>query len=158
MKLKDDNENFAIYRVEGGDSLSTFESLAALEKITVGEEGWSAESFRSEAEKENGYVLCIFRDDCTAALLTGYYATGEGDITNVAVAPDYRRKGLAQMLIAEFERLLPDDAGNIFLEVRESNTPAIELYKKCGFEKISIRKNFYTNPRENAIVMMKAEV
>lgn len=158
MTLKADNEDFAIYRVCGGDSPHIFEALAALEKITVGEEGWSAESFRTEAEKENGYVLCIFYEDCIAALLTGYYAAGEGDITNVAVAPEYRRKGLAQRIIAEFERLLPNDAENIFLEVRESNAPAIELYKKCGFEKISVRKNFYANPCENAIVMMKAEV
>lgn len=158
MTLKADNDNYNIYRVCGDDSPRIFESLAALEKITVGEEGWSAESFRSEAEKDNGYVLCIFCEDCVAALLTGYYAAGEGDITNVAVAPEHRRKGLAQRLIAEFERLLPDDSENIFLEVRESNTPAIELYKKCGFEKLSIRKNFYANPCENAIVMMKAEV
>ncbi len=158
MTQKTDNKDFAIYRVCGDTAPQTFEALAELEKITVGEEGWSAESFRSEAEKDNGYVLCIFCEDFVAALLTGYYAIGEGDITNVAVAPEHRRKGFAQMLIAEFERLLPDDAENIFLEVRESNTPAIELYKKCGFEKISVRKNFYANPPENAIVMMKAEV
>ena len=158
MTQKTDNENFKMYRVCRDTAPQTFEALAELEKITVGEEGWSAESFRSAAEKDNGYVLCIFCEDCVAALLTGYYAIGEGDITNVAVAPEHRRKGFAQMLIAEFERLLPDDAENIFLEVRESNIPAIELYKKCGFEKISVRKNFYANPPENAIVMMKAEV
>lgn len=158
MTQKADNEIYEIRRIRSNAAPLTFDALAALEKITVGEEGWSAESFRSEAEKENGYVLCIFCGNSAAALLTGYYAVGEGDITNVAVAPEYRRKGLAQRLIAEFEGLLPDDAEKIFLEVRESNAPAIELYRKCGFEKLSVRKNFYANPCENAIVMMKAEV
>lgn len=132
-----------------------FESLAELERITVGAKGWSAESFRSEAAKENGYVLYIMENDAVIALLTGYSAVGEGDITNVAVLPDYRRRGLAQRLIAEFERLLPDDAEDIFLEVRESNVPAIALYEKCGFERLSLRKNFYSRPRENAVVMKK---
>jgi len=136
-----------------------FDALAELEKLAIGAgEGWSAESFRSEAGKNNGFVLYIQSGDRTAALLTGYYAAGEGDITNIAVHPDFRRKGLAQALIVEFEKLLPDDAHEIFLEVRESNEPAENLYKKCGFEQISLRKNFYVNPRENAIVMKKGEV
>lgn len=152
MTQRTDNE---IYRVCGNTPSNVFDALAALEKITVGEDGWSASSFRSEAEKENGYVLCIFDNDRIAALLTGYYAVGEGDITNVAVAPEYRRRGLAQKLIAEFEILLPGDSEEIFLEVRESNFPAIALYEKCGFEKISVRKNFYSSPRENAVIMKK---
>ncbi len=148
-------DNYKVIRVLTGADLQIFERLAALESITVGEEGWSAESFRSEVEKENGYVLCIFCEERVAALLTGYYAVGEGDITNVAVDPDFRRKGMAKRLIAEFEAVLPDDAEEIFLEVRESNAPAIALYEKCGFERIAVRKNFYANPRENAVIMRK---
>lgn len=158
MTQKDNNVYSQIYRAVTHTDISVFRALEKLEKLTVGIDGWSAESFRSEAEKNNGYVLYILCGDSIAALLTGYSAAGEGDITNVAVAPEYRRKGLAKLLIAEFERLLPDNTENVFLEVRESNMPAIELYKECGFEKISVRKNFYENPCENAIVMMKAEV
>lgn len=134
---------------------NVFDALSELDKSTVGAEGWSAESFRSEAVKENGYVLYIVQEESVIALLTGYSAVGEGDVTNVAVLPEYRRKGLAGQLIAEFERLLPVDAESIFLEVRESNAPAIALYEKCGFERLSVRKNFYSSPRENAIVMRK---
>jgi ribosomal-protein-alanine N-acetyltransferase len=50
---------------------------------------------------------------------------------------------------------LPEITNSIFLEVRESNSPAIGLYKKFGFVKISIRKNFYSFPDENAVVMQK---
>lgn len=131
-----------------------FARLEQLEHITVSD-GWSAESFRSEAAKDNGYVLYIMEENNVIALLTGYYAFGEGDITNVAVHPDYRRRGLAAKLLSEFEKLLPEDAVDIFLEVRESNEPAIKLYEKCGFEYLSLRKNFYRDPRENAVVMKK---
>ena len=89
------------------------------------------------------------------ALLSGYHAVGEGDITSVAVHPDYRRKGLAKKLIEKFENSLPEDTESIFLEVRESNCGAIALYEKCGFERLSVRKNFYSQPRENAVVMQK---
>lgn len=144
-----------LQRADSKTAPEIFRELSAIDKMTVGEEGWSAESFRSEAEKENGYVLYETDGDRICALLTGYSAFGEGDITNVAVLPEYRRRGLAQRLIAEFERLLPEDAEEIFLEVRESNAPAAALYEKCGFERLSVRKNFYTEPCENAVVMRK---
>ena len=135
--------------------MDLFEKLSTLDKKCIGIDGWSADSFRSEVKKENGIVLCFINDENIIALLSGYFAEGEGDITSVAVEPEFCRNGLAKQLINEFEDHLPDSTENIFLEVRESNIPAIKLYQKCGFEKLSIRKNFYVNPRENAIVMMK---
>ncbi|MBO5104652.1 MAG: ribosomal protein S18-alanine N-acetyltransferase [Ruminococcus sp.] len=132
-----------------------YDELSALDKKCVGSDGWSAESFESEVKKNNGIVLCFLDNTNVIALLSGYFAEGEGDITSVAVDENFRRKGLAQRLVAEFEKLLPDSTENIFLEVRESNAPAINLYEKCGFEKLSVRKNFYINPRENAVVMIK---
>lgn len=132
-----------------------FEQLSALDKLCVGADGWSADSFRSEAEKDTGHILYITDSGKVIALLSGYHAVGEGDITSVAVHPDYRRKGLAKKLIEKFENVLPNDTESIFLEVRESNCGAIALYEKCGFERLSVRKNFYSQPRENAVVMQK---
>ncbi|MDE6797541.1 MAG: ribosomal protein S18-alanine N-acetyltransferase, partial [Ruminococcus sp.] len=106
--------------------------------------------------KDNGIVLCFVDGDNIIALLSGYFAEGEGDITSVAVDENFRRMGLAKKLITEFIKILPENTENIFLEVRENNVPAINLYKKCGFKKLSIRKNFYSNPAENAVVMVKA--
>lgn len=143
-----------IIRADKNTSAEIFSKLSELDKMLI-PDGWSENSFRSEAEKDGGYVLYIQENDRIAALLTGYYAIGEGDITNVAVHPDFRRKGLAKLLIAEFQRLLPEDAEEIFLEVRESNFPAIALYENCGFERIALRKNFYDNPREHAVIMKK---
>ena len=145
-----------LIRVTAGAGKEIFEKLSALERKCVGNEGWSADSFRSEVGKDNGIVLCYVDGDNIIALLSGYFAEGEGDITSVAVDENFRRMGLAQKLITEFISILPENTENIFLEVRENNVPAINLYRKCGFEKLSIRKNFYSNPTENAVVMVKA--
>ena len=132
-----------------------YAKLAETEKLCI-PDGWSAESFKSESLKDNGIVLYIQENDgIISALLTAYTAIGEADITNVAVLPEYRRKGYATALISEFEKILPEDTEDILLEVRESNQSAINLYLKAGFEKISVRKRFYSNPTENALIMKK---
>ncbi|MCM1473187.1 MAG: ribosomal protein S18-alanine N-acetyltransferase, partial [Muribaculaceae bacterium] len=144
-----------LLRITAETDTEIFEKLSGLDKKCVGNDGWSADSFRSEVQKDNGIVLCFTDGNNIIALLSGYYAVGEGDITSVAVDENFRRLGLAQKLITEFIKNLPENTENIFLEVRENNTPAINLYKKCGFEKLSLRKNFYSNPYENAVVMVK---
>lgn len=76
----------------------------------------------------------------------------EGYVTNVAVLPAFRKQGVARALI---EAQLKHDMDFITLEVRQSNTPAIHLYAKMGFEKVGIRPDFYSNPDEDAIIMTK---
>ena len=66
-----------------------------------------------------------------------------------------RRKGIGDSLLEAFICTLPDTAEEIALEVRESNAPAIAIYKKNGFESVGIRKNFYSDPKENGIVMIR---
>lgn len=78
--------------------------------------------------------------------------SGEGYVTNVAVLPDFRRQGIAEMLI---KKQLENDMNFISLEVRKSNSPAISLYKKLGFETVGIRPHFYTSPDEDAVIMTK---
>ncbi len=79
-----------------------------------------------------------------------------GEITNVAVHPDYRRKGIASSLVGNLIRICEiNKLLYLNLEVRESNCKAISLYNKLGFEKVGIRKNYYKNPTENAILMTK---
>lgn len=148
-----------VKRADKNSPPELFERLSELDRLCVGAEGWSAGSFRSEAEKENGVVLYAEDEQSgrIAALLSGYHAVGEGDITSVAAAFEYRRMGLATRLIERFAELLPEDAENIFLEVRESNTAAAALYEKCGFTRLSLRKNFYADPDENAVVMVRSQ-
>lgn len=153
MRLRADMSGYEIKKAP--ISRETAEQLSELDKLCVGAEGWSAESFLSEADKENGIVLFITEGERIAALLSGYTAVGEADITSVAVHPDFRRRGYATALLKCFEEHLPKDTEYIFLEVRESNGGAVALYEKCGFERLAVRKDFYVLPRENAVVMRK---
>ena len=78
----------------------------------------------------------------------------EGYITNVAVSPDFRRRGIARALIAELTAKAEENKlAFVTLEVRESNAPAIALYTGAGFAPVGKRKNFYSNPTENAVLM-----
>ena len=75
---------------------------------------------------------------------------GEWEILNLATDPRHRRKGVARRLVAE---LLTSGVETVFLEVRESNVAAQELYKSLGFNAVSTRKDYYQNPPESAIVL-----
>lgn len=74
----------------------------------------------------------------------------EHEVLNIAVAPEWRRHGVAKLLI---ERTLPGLPGSVFLEVRASNVPALRLYESVGFQVAGERKDYYDHPRESAIVM-----
>jgi ribosomal-protein-alanine N-acetyltransferase len=80
----------------------------------------------------------------------------EGYITNVAVFPEYRRRGVAEQLIAVFDSFA---RGNrlalLTLEVRPSNAAAIALYRGLGFEEVGRRRNYYDLPKEDALIMTK---
>ena len=80
----------------------------------------------------------------------------ETDMMNVAVHPDFRRQGIAEKLILELiDRLKTMKSHCLTLEVRASNDPAIALYGKLGFEQVGRRKNYYRNPREDALILRK---
>jgi ribosomal-protein-alanine N-acetyltransferase len=75
---------------------------------------------------------------------------GEGEILNLAVRVDQRRRGIARRLL---ETWIRDGPGTIYLEVRESNMAALNLYKSLSFQELGIRKNYYEHPPEGAIVL-----
>ena len=117
---------------------------------------WSANSFIEASENENNiYLVCIENDE-----ITGYCGLwtvlGEGNVTNVAVTKTHRGKGYGRALLQELEkRGLEKDVSKFFLEVRQSNLVAQNLYLSLGYEKIGIRKNFYERPSEDAVIMSK---
>lgn len=146
---------YSFRRITSGCAPGIYEELSALDKICVGAEGWSAGSFQSETEKDNGIVIGAYAGERLSGLICGYFAGDEGDITSVAVDPEHRRKGIGRRLIELFLRELPENTESVFLEVRSSNAGAVSLYEKCGFVRLSIRKNFYNDPAEDALVMKK---
>ncbi len=115
--------------------------------------------FTSDAWSESSFVYAMESDELlslTAEIdgrVAGYIVVTrivEASIDSIAVSPEYRRQGVAEKLIWA---ALEGFSGDVFLEVRQSNLAARELYKKLGFEEISVRKNYYEKPTENAIIM-----
>lgn len=117
---------------------------------------WSAASFLQMIEKED---MAYYVAEEDGRLLGGsglLMIAGEGNITNVVVAPDARRRGVATGLLTHL-MMEGDRAGlTVYtLEVRVSNAAAIGLYEKLGFVSEGIRPNFYEKPAEDAMIMWK---
>ena len=126
---------------------------AEIERISLGEEAWSTQSI-IDTVAHNGHYLAAYIED-TFVGHGGFTAVlDEGYITNIAVHPSHRRKGIAFMLTeslkSEAQRL---NLSFLTLEVRESNLAAIKLYEKSGFQVVGKRKSFYSDPKEDAILM-----
>lgn len=77
----------------------------------------------------------------------------EGTLEKIAVAPAYRRRGVAEAILSAYIRFGRANLAFLTLEVRESNTPAIGLYEKLGFETVGRRKNYYREEHEDALLM-----
>lgn len=111
---------------------------------------WSRVDLEKQIELETSHFLVATVDGAAAGYMGLQVFSGEGYVTNIAVLPQYRRRGIARALINEE---LKNDMDFISLEVRKSNLPAISLYAQCGFERVGVRPNFYTSPDEDAVIM-----
>lgn len=117
---------------------------------------WSRQSLENELNNETSLFLVAKEENEVIGYIGMSIVIDEGYIFNVAVRESYRNMGVATALINE---LVTYGKKNNFcfitLEVRESNLPAISLYSKFGFIKAGERKDYYSNPKENAILMTK---
>jgi ribosomal-protein-alanine N-acetyltransferase len=101
-------------------------------------------------------VFAVLREEMIAGFLILSTVLDEAEILEVAVPENLRRSGIASELMDEvFGWCQKNGTGQIFLEVRESNFPARAYYKKYGFVENGLRKNYYRNPVENAVLMSK---
>jgi [ribosomal protein S18]-alanine N-acetyltransferase len=119
---------------------------------------WSRSMFAGELAKPSSISLGAF--DAATDTLVGYLITSRyvdaWHIMNLAVAAASRRRGIASDLLDELFRLTDDDPRRGYtLEVRVSNSNAIKLYERMGFERTGLRRAYYTDNREDAIVMWK---
>lgn len=114
---------------------------------------WSRNMFLEELQSKTALYYVAEENGKAIAYMGMHCVCGEGHITNVAVHPDYRKQGIAIKLISHFIGYgKENDFEFLTLEVRESNIPAISLYKKFGFTEVGVRKNYYEH-KENAILM-----
>lgn len=116
---------------------------------------WTREQLASQLPGDT-HIFLAAEDENGAAI--GYiglmYVLDEGYISNVAVSPEHRRQGIADMLLDELKaRAQAKKLSFLTLEVRQSNTPAQQLYKKHGYTEVGLRKNYYSRPVENAVLM-----
>ncbi len=130
-------------------------AIAGLETLCFSDP-WSENSIASELDNTLALWLVAMDEDTLCGYVGSQSVLGETDMMNIAVAPAYRRHGIAQMLIDSLVAQLKAQGNHsLTLEVRASNTPAVSLYEKQGFSQIGIRKNYYRNPREDALILKK---
>ena len=130
-------------------------AVAALEKICFSDP-WSENSVASELKNKLALWLVAEENGAVAGYIGSQTCTDESDVMNVAVHPDFRRRGIGEALVnALVAELKAMGSHCLTLEVRASNAPAIALYEKMGFHEIGRRKNYYRNPREDALILRK---
>ena len=117
---------------------------------------WSKQSLEEELNNETSLFLVAKEENEVIGYIGMSIVIDEGYIFNVAVRESYRNKGVATALINELVTYgKKNNFSFITLEVRESNLPAISLYSKFVFIKAGERKDYYSNPKENAILLTK---
>ncbi|MNM53205.1 Protease synthase and sporulation negative regulatory protein PAI 1 [compost metagenome] len=117
---------------------------------------WSYDSFKRELKNKLASYLVVIMDNRVIAYGGIWVILEEAHITNIAVHPDYRCKGIGETLLnALLDKAYARGAKEITLEVRVSNLPAQWLYKKLGFSEEGIRKNYYEDNKEDALIMWK---
>ena len=118
---------------------------------------WSERDICDTICTEGAMCYSAIKDGVPVAYIIGRIIAPEAEIYRIATHPDYRGRGVAYRLL---DYAVKTERGRglerLFLEVRSKNLAALSLYRAYGFEKIGIRKNYYKNPDDDAIVMLKA--
>ena len=156
-----ENEDIKIFSLPeyDGEKVSDedIRSLANIESACFSSP-WKESSFRDSLKNSNTVWRFFLAKDKNGAVGYGgvYSVIDEAFITNIAVMPEFRRRKIASSLIeCIISYCRKYSIKRLMLEVRVSNDAAISLYKKFGFERVGLRKRFYTNPSEDAIIMTK---
>ena len=115
---------------------------------------WSVEGLKEMFHTE-GYCYFLEKEEEVICYVGMKMVLDEADITNVAVLPSHRKKGIARKLLKQLlEEAKKQNLHRIYLEVSDSNIAAVTLYEHAGFKEVGQRKNYYDNPREDAILML----
>lgn len=127
--------------------------LAELEKLCFSEP-WSEKALLEEIQNPAAYFVTAAEGESILGYGGMHTVLGESYIDNIAVFPEYRGQGVGRAVTqALIEKAREAEGVFITLEVRASNAPAIGLYTALGFEKAGVRKRFYTEPEEDALIM-----
>lgn len=134
-------------------SENDIEAVASVE-AEIFPDPWSVKSIKETYENSSACILGAYKEECLIGYVIFYYVLDEGEIARIAVSPSYRRQGVADQIFAGLLDFCAEkEISRILLDVRVSNEPAIAFYRKSGFSDDGIRKNFYDNPKEHALLM-----
>ena len=133
------------------DDVDYIEQIFNLEKEIFKNSAFNKSYMETLIKGDNSFIYTYIIDDKVCGYLMVLDSIDVYEILAIATIEKYRNKGIAQELLDKIK------TKDIFLEVRESNQVAINFYKKNKFKEISVRKNYYSEPNENAIIM-KLEV
>lgn len=144
-------ETVVIKKMEAQD----VDGVIGIEETAYGKHHWSKASFLNELSNELARYYSLFDSE---GILRGYagcwHILDEAHITNIAISEDSRRKKYGEALLKRvIDDCYTDKIKYITLEVRVSNTPAINLYSKYGFTSFGTRKGYYQNNNEDALIM-----
>lgn len=131
------------------------DAVTRVEKVCFSD-AWNRKNFEDSLKESTAHLLVAVADVSYEVIgyCCLYQALDEGEIVNVAIAPEYRQRGYgAAMVRALIELGKSLGAENFFLEVRAGNTAGKRLYESLGFKTCGIRKDFYSSPREDAVLM-----
>lgn len=129
--------------------------VAELEKMCF-HDPWSESSIASELRNPLACWLVAVEDGVVVGYVGSQTVIDTTDMMNIAVHPDFRRRGIAQMLVEQLvAKLKARQSLRLMLEVRSSNMGAQALYEKMGFTQVGLRKNYYRNPKEDALILRK---
>lgn len=127
-------------------------ALAALEK-TCFSTPWSEQALAEGLAREDARYFAAVIDGTVVGYLGAHNVFGDVSVTNIAVDPAFRRRGVASSLLSELLSCAHDEgASRVLLEVRVSNDAALRLYEKAGFRRLCVRPRFYEAPVEDAAV------
>ncbi len=118
---------------------------------------WGERSITDCISTEGAMCFSAVEDGKVVAYVIGRLIAPEGEIYRVAVRPEKQRRGVGYRLLDfAVKTSMGKGLETLFLEVRSKNIPAIKLYTSYGFRKVGIRRGYYKDPSDDAIVMLKA--
>lgn len=118
---------------------------------------WSERDISDTITHEGSMCFTAIKDGRVVAYVLGRIIPPEGEIYRVAVLPEHRQRGIGYRLL---DYAIKTSRGSgletVFLEVRSKNLPALSLYRAYGFERVGLRRGYYKNPDDDAVIMLKA--
>jgi ribosomal-protein-alanine N-acetyltransferase len=134
---------------------SDIDGILAIERA-VFSDPWSASAFSVAMKSPSARVMIAGDATGVVGYTVSVFAADEGELTNIAVAPGSRRRGIARILLADvIEEAGRRGTAHLYLEVRASNQAALALYARAGFREVGRRHRYYSGPVEDAIVMVR---